>query len=58
MKIIQSNTSKIVFLIIAVSVCAGFFLDKISEQAFLAVATMVFSFYYAKKQELDEKNGS
>lgn len=49
MKMIFTSATKIVFLLTAVTVCAGFFFNKISEQAFLQVATAVFSFYYGTK---------
>ena len=49
MKQIFSSATKIVFLLTALTVCAGFFVGKISEQAFLQVATAVFSFYYGTK---------
>lgn len=50
MKILSSAT-KIVFLLTAFTVCVGFFLNKVSEQAFLSLVTMVFAFYYSKGTE-------
>lgn len=44
------SATKTVFLTIAFTVCVGFFMNKISEQAFLSIATLVFAFYYAKGQ--------
>lgn len=32
----------------ALTVCVSFFRDKISEQAFLSLVTMVFAFYYSR----------
>ena len=42
------SATKIVFIATALTVCVSFFMDKISEQAFLSLATMVFSAYYVK----------
>ena len=42
------SATKIVFVLTALTVCVAFFMDKISEQAFLSLATMVFSAYYVK----------
>lgn len=49
MKTLFSSATKIVFLLTALTVSVGFFLGMISEQAFLQVATAVFSFYYGTK---------
>lgn len=49
MKNIYTSATKLVFLLTAITVCSGFFLGMISEQAFLQVATAVFSFYYGTK---------
>lgn len=54
MKQIFSSATKIVFLLTAITVCSAFFLGKISEQAFLQVATAVFSFYYGAKTTGDK----
>ena len=43
------SATKLVFLLTAVTVCGSFFIGKISEQAFLQMATLVFSFYYSGK---------
>jgi len=42
------SATKIVFIMTALTVCVAFFMGKISEQAFLQLGTMVFSFYYGK----------
>lgn len=42
------SATKIVFIVTAITVCFSFFMNKISEQAFLSLATMVFSAYYVK----------
>lgn len=53
MKIFNSAT-KIVFVMTAMTVCLGFFLGKVTEQAFLSLVTMVFAFYYSKGKEIDQ----
>lgn len=45
------SATKIVFLMTALTVCIGFFMNKVSEQAFLSIATLVFAFYYSKGNE-------
>jgi hypothetical protein len=47
MKILNSAT-KIVFILIALTACIWFFLDKITNEQFIWVVMMVFAFYYAK----------
>lgn len=42
------SATKIVFIITATTICVAFFMNKVSEQAFLSLATMVFSAYYVK----------
>lgn len=54
MNILKSAT-KSVFVLTAITICVGFFLNKISEQAFLSLATLVFSFYYAKGKEISQE---
>lgn len=53
MKNILTSATKIVFIMTALTVCGAFFVGKISEQAFLQLATMVFSFYYSAKAVVD-----
>ena len=48
MNIFKSAT-KLVFMLMAMSVCAGFFLGLVSDQAFLPLVTMVFMSYYKGK---------
>lgn len=55
-KTMQSNTSKLVFVLIAISLCVGFFLNKVTNEQFMAMAMLVFGFYYANKQTVDDKN--
>jgi len=48
MKILQS-ASKLVFLILTVTACAGLFLKIIDPKDFMVLASMAFSFYFASK---------
>ncbi len=48
---IFSSASKIVFLMVAFTVCAGFFFKLLTQDNFMYVATSVFSFYFGKAQE-------
>ena len=55
MKILKS-ASKLVFLIIAISACLGFFLGKLDPKDFMVLAISAFSFYFAVKPT--DSNGS
>ena len=46
---ILSSASKIVFILLAVSSCAGFFLKLLEAKDFMVLAGMAFSFYFASK---------
>jgi hypothetical protein len=48
MEIIKS-ASKIVFVIITITVCAGFLLKVLDSKDFMILASMVFSFYFSNK---------
>lgn len=52
MKILNS-ASKIVFLAITVTACAGFFIGKLDPKDFMVLASMAFSFYFANKGSQD-----
>jgi asparagine N-glycosylation enzyme membrane subunit Stt3 len=43
------SASKIVFLILTLSACAGFFLGLLDPKDFMILAGMAFSFYFANK---------
>jgi hypothetical protein len=57
MKILQS-ASKLVFLIVTLSACAGFFLGKLDPKDFMILASMAFSFYFANKGEVAPSTAS
>lgn len=46
---ILSSASKIVFILLAVSACAGFFLGKLEPKDFMVLAGMAFTFYFSNK---------
>lgn len=48
-----SSASKLVFLAITVTACAGFFLGKLDPKDFMVLASMAFSFYFANKGSTD-----
>ena len=50
MKILQS-ASKIVFILLAVTACAGFFIGNLESKDFMVLAGMAFAFYFANKGE-------
>lgn len=46
---ILSSASKLVFLIITLSACIGFFMKLLEAKDFMVLASMAFSFYFAVK---------
>ena len=50
MKILES-ASKIVFIILAISACIGFFLGKLEAKDFMLLVTGAFTFYFSNKGE-------
>jgi asparagine N-glycosylation enzyme membrane subunit Stt3 len=48
MEIIKS-ASKIVFILLAVTACVGFFFDKLDAKDFMVLAMAAFTFYFANK---------
>jgi len=52
---ILSSASKIVFLLLAASACAGFFLGKLDPKDFMVLSGMAFSFYFANKGDGSKK---
>ena len=49
---ILESASKIVFILLAVSACIGFFLGKLEAQDFMMLAGMAFAFYFSNKGEV------
>lgn len=48
---IFESASKIVFILLALSACVGFFLGLLESKDFMLLAGMAFSFYFANKGE-------
>lgn len=48
---IITSASKIVFILMAIAGCAGFFTGHLSENNFMILAGAAFSFYFANKGE-------
>ena len=49
---ILSSASKIVFILLAVTACLGFFLGKLESKDFMVLAGMAFTFYFSNKGEI------
>lgn len=48
------SASKIVFLLLTLTACAGFFLGKLESQDFMVLAGMAFGFYFSFKGETSQ----
>jgi hypothetical protein len=48
---ILSSASKIVFILVAVTACLGFFFNKLESNDFMVLAGMAFGFYFSFKGE-------
>lgn len=46
---IWNSASKIVFILLAVTVCIGFFKGLLKEERFTQLASMAFVFYFSAK---------
>ncbi len=46
---IIKSASKIVFIMVALTTCVGFFVGKMSDANFMILAGMAFAFYFAAK---------
>lgn len=51
---ITNSASKIVFILLAVTACAGFFMGKLDPKDFMLLAGMAFSFYFANKGDSNQ----
>lgn len=43
---ILSSAAKIVFLLLAISACVGFFLGKLEAKDFMTLTMLAFAFYF------------
>ena len=48
MKLLQS-ASKIVFLMVAITACLWFFFNKITNEQFVGIVSLVFLYYFQRK---------
>lgn len=46
---ILNSASKIVFIMLALTACAGFFMKLLDPKDFMVLSGMAFSFYFANK---------
>lgn len=46
---ILQSASKIVFIMLAVTACVGFFIGLLESKDFMVLASMAFGFYFAAK---------
>ena len=46
---ILKSATKIVFLLVSLTACVGFFVGKISNDQFIGIVMLVMGFYYASK---------
>lgn len=43
------SASKIVFILLAITACVGFFLGKLESKDFMVLAISAFTFYFSNK---------
>ena len=43
------SASKVVFILLAITACAGFFLGKLESKDFMVLAISAFTFYFSNK---------
>lgn len=51
MNSIMKSASKLVFILMALTACAGFFVGKLEQDQFMILAVAIFGFYTARKGE-------
>lgn len=51
---IYTSATKLVFIIIAITVCAAYLMGKMQTNEFMIIATGVFSYYFTKSKPGDE----
>ncbi len=54
MKNLLSSASKLVFIFIAITACAGFFIGILESQDFMVLASMAFGFYFSFKGDASQ----
>lgn len=51
------DLKSIITILITSCLIYGFVVNKINDEQFMTIATMIFTFYFAKKDKGDEQNG-
>lgn len=54
MQNIASSASKIVFIMLALTACIGFFLGRLEPKDFMVLSGMAFAFYFSNKGEANQ----
>ncbi len=49
LKSLMSSASKLVFLLLALTACIGFFVGKLESKDFMVLAMSAFAFYFSSK---------
>lgn len=49
------SASKMVFILLAITACAGFLLGKLEAKDFMLLASMAFAFYFSFKGKSGEE---
>lgn len=49
------DLKSIITIIITIGMIYGFIVDKISPENFMTIATMIFTFYFAKKKDGEQE---
>lgn len=52
---IFSSASKIVFILLAITACAGFFIGILESKDFMVLTGMAFTFYFSHKGDTSGK---
>ena len=50
---IFKSASKVVFLLIAITVCGGFIVGALDSKDFMVLASMAFTFYFTNKGDFN-----
>ena len=50
------DLKSIITILITIALIYGFIVDKINAEQFMTIATMIFTFYFAKKDKGDDPN--
>jgi hypothetical protein len=50
------DLKSIVTLLITITLVIGFITNKINDEQFMTIATMIFTFYFASKTKGDDNN--